>query len=226
MILPLSLQPLLSPPKCSIAVEKIEFLSHIVTGGKVEPSPDKVKVIVDIASSKTLSQANKFIGKVRYYRKFIRDFAKIAVPIHKVTNKTRPKKHEFRWDQQQQDAFDQFKSILTSAPLFLDFPDRSVPFILSTDASVLRIAGIHLQDLIPQIIEIQYRRGIDNIGPDYLTRYDTIGTDNQQQSLFAITRLMTKQVAPSASLPPTVTEQNSITTPPLSTSTPIADFSS
>ncbi|CAF4583547.1 unnamed protein product, partial [Didymodactylos carnosus] len=112
-----------APPtfqRCSIAVEKIEFLSHIVTGSKVEPTPDKVKAIVDIASPKTLSQANKFIGKVGYYRKFIRDFAKIAAPIHKVTNKTRTKKHEFRWDQEQQDAFDQFKSILTSAPLFLD----------------------------------------------------------------------------------------------------------
>ncbi|CAF4671281.1 unnamed protein product, partial [Didymodactylos carnosus] len=72
---------------------------------------------------------------------------------------------------------------------------------------------------------IQYRRGIDNIGPDYLTRYETIGMDNQQQSLSTITRSMTKQVAPSASSSPPVTEQNPITTPPLSTSTPIVDFS-
>ena len=293
-----------SPPKCSIAVSKIEFLSHIVTCDKVEPSPDKVKAIVDIAPPKTLSQANRFIGKVGYYRKFIRDFAKIAAPIHKVTNKTRTKRHEFRWGQEQQDAFDKFKSILTSAPLFLDFPDRSVPFILSTDASDLRIAGIlkqnttdglkicyyksrllndtesrystterealaiywclielrnyigdseiiietdhkplvnmHkkknygnkridnwlicLQDLIPQIIEIKYRRGIDNIGPDYLTRYETIGIDNQQQSLSAITRSMTKQTTPSALSIPTVIEDNPITSPPLHTTTPIVDF--
>ncbi|CAM4747325.1 unnamed protein product [Rotaria magnacalcarata] len=77
-----------SPAKCSIAVKKIEFLSHIVTSDKVEPSLDKIKAIVNIAPPKTLSQANKFIGKVGYYRKFIRDFAKIAAPIHKVTNKT------------------------------------------------------------------------------------------------------------------------------------------
>ncbi|CAF4649358.1 unnamed protein product [Rotaria sp. Silwood2] len=77
-----------SPRKCSIAVEKIEFLSYIVTSDKVEPSPDKIKGIVDIAPPKTLLQANKFIGKVGYYRKFIRDFARIAAPIHKVTNKT------------------------------------------------------------------------------------------------------------------------------------------
>lgn len=293
-----------SPPKCSIAVETIEFLSHIVTCDKVQPSSDKVKAIVDIAPPKTLAQANKFIGKVGYYRKFIRDFAKIAAPIHKVTNKTRTKRHEFRWGQEQQDAFDKFKSILTSAPLFLDFPDQSAPFVLSTDASNLRIAGvlkqitsdglkicyyksrllndtesrystterealaiywcltelrnyigdskitietdhkplvnmhkkknygnkridnwlIYLQDLIPQIIEIKYRRGIDNIGPDYLTRYETIGMDTQHQSLYAITRSMAKQTAPSVLSPPTVTQDTSIIAPPLHTSIPIIDL--
>ncbi|CAF2908943.1 unnamed protein product [Rotaria sp. Silwood2] len=293
-----------SPAKCSIAVEKIEFLSHIVTSDKVEPSLDKIKAIANIAPPKTLSQANKFIGKVGYYRKFIRDFAKIAAPIHKVTNKTRTKRNEFRWGQEQQDAFEKFKSILTSAPLFLDFPNRSVPFILSTDASDLRIAGvlkqdttdglkicyyksrllndtesrystterealaiywcltelrnyigdseitietdhkplvnmhkkrnygnrridnwlIHLQDLIPQIIEIKYRCGIDNIGPDYLTRYETIDSDNQQQSLSAITRSITKKAAASASSSPTVTEDHPITSTPLLKSTSILDL--
>jgi len=131
-----------SPPKCSIAVKKIEFLSHIVTHDKLEPSPDKIQAIVDIPPPKTLAQANKFIGKVGYHRKFIKDFAKIAAPIHKVTNKTRTKRNDFFWAEEQQAAFDRFKTILTSAPLFLNFPDRSVPFILSTDASDVRVAGV------------------------------------------------------------------------------------
>ena len=263
-----------SPSKCSIAVETIEFLSHIVTCDRIEPSPDKIKAILDIAPPKTLSQANQFIGKAGYYRKFIRDFAKIAAPIHKVTNKTRTKRHEFVWGPDQQTAFEQLKSILTTAPLFLNFPDHSIPFILSTDASDHRIAGvlkqklgdkmkicyyksrllntverrysttkrealaiywclselrnyigdsqiiietdhkplvnmhrkksfgnkridnwlIHLQDIILQILEIKYQRGIDNIGPDYLTRYDTTDTQATTQSCSAITRSMSKQV--------------------------------
>ena len=52
---------------------------------------------------------------------------------------------------------------------------------------------IHIQDLIPQIMEIKYRRGIENIGPDYLTRCDTIDTEVQQQTFYAITRSMNKQ---------------------------------
>lgn len=270
-----------SPPKCSIAVKKIEFLGHIITETRVEPTPDKIKAIIDIAPPTTLSQANKFIGKIGYYRKFIRDFAKIAAPLHKVTNKTRAKRHEFRWCEEQQVAFDKFKSILTEAPLFLDFPDSSAPFILSTDASDLRVAGvlkqrmndelkicyyksrllsdterrystterealaiywcltelrsyigdsqitvetdhkplvnmhrkrnygnkridnwlICLQDLIPQISEIKYQRGVDNVGPDYLTRYETIADGNQPQSVSLITRSMTKRMGMTDPLP-------------------------
>ncbi|CAF1523812.1 unnamed protein product [Adineta ricciae] len=275
-----------SPAKCSIAVEKIEFLSHMVTCHKIEPSPDKIKAILDIAPPKTLSQANRFIGKAGYYRKFIRDFAKIAAPIHKVTNKTRTKRHEFMWGPDQQKAFEQLKSILTTAPLFLDFPDHSFPFILSTDASDYRIAGIlkqnldgqmkicyyksrllndverrystterealaiywclnelrnyigdsgitietdhkplvnmhrkkafgnkridnwliQLQDMIPQILEIKYQRGIDNVGPDYLTRYDTNIDDIATPSCSVITRSMSKQ-ATTSSRPPEMTPQ-------------------
>ncbi|CAF1310430.1 unnamed protein product [Adineta ricciae] len=261
-----------SPPKCFIAVETVEFLSHIVTGEMVKPSPEKIKAVVDMAPPKTLSQANKFIGKINYYRKFIHDFARIAAPIHQVTNKTRTKRNEFRWGDEQQRAFNEFKTILTTAPLFLDFPDRSVPFILSTDASDIRIAGIlkqhtanglkicyyksrllsdterrysaterealaiywcmselrnyigdseliietdhkplanmhkkktygnkridswllKLQDLLPQINEIKYRRGIDNAGPDYLTRCEIDETNSDNTKLNAITRSMTR----------------------------------
>ena len=76
---------------------KNRIFKRIVTGEKVEPSPDKIKAILDIAPPTTLSQANKFIGKVGYYRKFIQDFAKIAAPIHKITNKTRTQRHQFKY---------------------------------------------------------------------------------------------------------------------------------
>ena len=243
-----------SPPKCSIATQQIEFLGHVVTPFTVEPCPDKIKAILDIPSPRTLSQANRFLGKIGYYRKFIPDFARIAAPLHRVTNKTRARRHEFFWGDEQQTAFEQFKTILTTAPLFLHFPDPSVPFLLSTDASLTRIAGIlkqetptglkicyyksrllsdteqrysaterealaiywcleqlrpyigtssiiietdheplsnmhtkatfhnkridnwllKLQDILPQILFIKYRKGIDNVGPDYLTRYEPI----------------------------------------------------
>ncbi|CAF5140136.1 unnamed protein product, partial [Rotaria sp. Silwood1] len=132
-----------SPSKCTIAVQKIEFLGHIITPTTVEPSSEKLQAILDIPPPSTLSQANRFLGKLGYYRKFIPFFfARIAAPLHKVTNKTRTKRHEFYWHPEQQAAFEEFKKILTTAPLFLHFPDPLVPFILSTDASLTLIAGV------------------------------------------------------------------------------------
>ncbi|CAF4263328.1 unnamed protein product [Rotaria magnacalcarata] len=144
-----------SPSKCVIAFEKVEFLSHIITVAGIEPSPDKIQAILDIPSPKTLTQANRFIGKIGYYQKFIKDFAKIAAPIHKVTNKPGPKKREFYLAEEQQLAFDKFKQILTTPPLFLNFPDKSTPFILSTDTSKVRVGGV-LKQVVNGNLKVNY----------------------------------------------------------------------
>ena len=107
-----------SPPKCAISSQRIEFLGHFITSSTVEPSPDKVRVILDMQPPRTLSQANRFLGKIGYYLKFIPDFARLAAPLHKVSNKTRTRRHEFYWRAEQQQAFDTFKQILTSTPYF------------------------------------------------------------------------------------------------------------
>ncbi|CAF4634853.1 unnamed protein product [Rotaria sp. Silwood2] len=116
-----------SSSKCQIAAPQIEFLGHIVTATTVQPTPEKVQAILDIQPPRTLSQANRFLGKIGYYRKCIDNFAAIAAPLHKITNKTRAKRHEFYWHEEQQAAFEHFKKILTTSPLFLHFPDPSLP---------------------------------------------------------------------------------------------------
>jgi transposase InsO family protein len=83
---------------------------------------------------------------------------------------------------------------------------------------------IYLQDLIPQIVEIKYQRGIDNIGPNYLPRYETTQISNQQQVLAAITRSMAKQIESKASTPITVTTQQPNRSPRVSSSKPPIDF--
>ncbi|CAF4463906.1 unnamed protein product, partial [Didymodactylos carnosus] len=79
----------LNPKKCIIAVEEIEFLSHTITATTIKPSNDKIKPILDMAEPRTLKQANQFLGKLNWYRRFIPGFAQISAPLHKVTNKTR-----------------------------------------------------------------------------------------------------------------------------------------
>ncbi|CAM4842086.1 unnamed protein product [Rotaria magnacalcarata] len=69
-----------------------------------------------------------------------------AAPLHKFTNKTKSHRHEFFWGPDQQQSFEQFKRILTTSPLFLEYPESSTPFILTTDASDVGIGGILRQE--------------------------------------------------------------------------------
>ena len=146
-----------SPPKCTIAVHQIKFLSYIITKSILRSSQNKKQTILDIPIARTLSQANRFLGKIGYYRKFILDFAHVSAPMHKVTKKTCTKRHEFYWNAEQQEAFKHFKTILTTFPLFLRFPDPSVPFILSTEDSLTRIADVLKQETSSGLKVFYYR---------------------------------------------------------------------
>ncbi|CAF1433061.1 unnamed protein product [Rotaria sp. Silwood1] len=141
----------LNPSKCSIAKQSIEFLSHTITKDSIIPSKERIQAILDIPQPTSLAQANKFIGKIGWYRKFIPNFAQIAAPIHKVTNKTRNKKQEFYWSEDQIQSANKLKQILTEEPLVLKYPHPTAPFILSTDASEYAIGGTLKQNINGQI---------------------------------------------------------------------------
>ncbi|CAF4624019.1 unnamed protein product, partial [Rotaria socialis] len=106
-----------NPDKCSIAVQEIDFLSHTINEQFIKPNGNKITAIIDLPAPTTLKEANEFLGKINWYRKFIPDFARIAAPLHKVTNKTKRHRHEFKWGPDQQHSFDEFKRILTTYPL-------------------------------------------------------------------------------------------------------------
>ena len=146
-----------SPPKCIIAVHQIQFLSHIITKSILRSSQNKTQTILDIPLPRTLSQTNHFLGKIGYYRKFILDFARIGAPVHKVTKKICTKRHESYWHAEQQEAFEHFKTILTTFPLFLHFPDLSVLFILSMDDSLIRIVDVLKQQTSSGLKVCHYR---------------------------------------------------------------------
>lgn len=87
------------------------------------------------------SEIRSFLGLCGYYRKFIKDFSKIAKCLHKLTEKGRP----FVWDNDCQVAFDLLKHKLTTSPV-LGHPDLSKEFILDTDASRDAIGAILSQE--------------------------------------------------------------------------------
>ena len=159
-----------NPDKCIIAVNEINFLSHTINEHGIKPTGEKIKAIIDLPAPTTLTAANAFLGKINWYRKFIPHFSEIAAPLYAVTNKTKPHKHEFFWGVEQQHSFDTFKRLLTTSPLFLEFPDPSLPFILTTDASGIGIGGI-LWQKTPHGTRINYFKS--RVLTDTERNYDT-----------------------------------------------------
>lgn len=138
----------LNATKCELVVQEVLVLGHVVSETSITPNKDAIKAILDLTEPRTLKQANKFMGALAYYRKFVPQFAKIAAPIHQITNLTKNRRHLFKWGPSQSAAFHQLKTLLSTAPLFLNFPMPGVPLELATDASNIATGGVLYQEIM------------------------------------------------------------------------------
>ena len=138
---------ILNPPKCVFAANEINYLGHTISQTKMTPMREKVEAILQIKEPTSLSQANKFIGALSWYRKFIPHFATVAAPLHAVTNLTKDQRHKFKWTSAQSKAFYHLRRLLVNTPLFLHYPVDDAPLMLTTDASGIGIGGV-LQQVV------------------------------------------------------------------------------
>ena len=90
---------------------------------------------------KTTKGLRSFLGLASYYRKFVRDFAKIAKPLSYLLKKSVSE----IWDEHCYRAFGELKRRLTSAPV-LKFPKFKKPFEVHSDASDFAIGGVLMQE--------------------------------------------------------------------------------
>ena len=75
------------PEKCRWKVRKIEFLGVVISPKRVEMQKEKVKGVLSWLVPKNIKEVQKFLGLANYYRKFIKDFTKIAVLLHMLVRK-------------------------------------------------------------------------------------------------------------------------------------------
>ena len=74
----------LKPSKCHFFREEIEYLGHVVSGKGISTNPKKVEAVVKWPTLQTVYDVRFFLGFVGYYRRFIKNFSKIAKPIREV----------------------------------------------------------------------------------------------------------------------------------------------
>ena len=131
--------------KSEFMKKETEFLGHIITDGGIKPNPNKIIAINKFPIPSTQKQIKSFLGLVGYYRKFIKDFAKIAKPM---TNCLKAGKRINVTDSEYKEAFNKLKLLIITEPI-LAYPDFSKKFTLTTDASNFAIGAVLSQDSHP-----------------------------------------------------------------------------
>jgi hypothetical protein len=130
----------LNQEKCELFKKELRFLGHKINEYGILPDPQKIEKVQEFPVPKNVRQIKGFLGLASYYRKFIKDFSKIAKPLNNLTKKG----VEYDWTQECQNAFETLKGKLTQAPI-LGYPDFDKIFYLFTDTS-----GIGLETVLAQ----------------------------------------------------------------------------
>jgi hypothetical protein len=128
--------------KCEFMKQVMPFLGHTLTPDSIKVDDNKVTAIKQWTEPKNITELRSFLGLANYYRRFVRDFSKIAAPLTWLLKKDVP----YQWTVDHQRAFDNLKSALSTTPVIIS-PDPDKPYLLTTDASDTAIGAVLTQDL-------------------------------------------------------------------------------
>ena len=120
----------IKPSKCHLLQRSVHYLGHVVSGKSVETDATKIECIAQLPTPAGTKELEQFLEMCSYYRRFVKYFAKIAAPLHRLSEKGK----EWLWTDECEQAFSMLKHQLITAPI-LSLPDFNHDFTLDIDAS-------------------------------------------------------------------------------------------
>src|SRR3989440_12749140 len=149
--------------KCHFCLPNIHFLGHVVGRDGIKPDPEKIEKVKNYPILTNLTELHAALGLFSYYRKFIKDFSRIARPMNALLKKDIP----YVWTEKQQTAFDQLRQMLVQA-LVLSYPDFTKLFTIYTDASGIGLGAVLSQEQDRKERVISYAsRSLNNTEKNY-----------------------------------------------------------
>ena len=73
--------------KCSMLQKEVQFLGHVINGDVIKTSPKKTEAVANWPVSTKVTEVRAFLGLCSYYRRFLKNFAITAKPLHALTGK-------------------------------------------------------------------------------------------------------------------------------------------
>jgi len=117
------------PEKCKWKVREVEFLGVVIEPKGVEMQKEKVEGVLNWLVPRNVKEVQKFLGLANYYRRFIKDFARIVALLHMLVRK----KQKWKWEKKQEKAFERLKTAFTTEPV-LAIPEIDREMRVEVDA--------------------------------------------------------------------------------------------
>ena len=119
---------------------EVRFLGHVVSTSGVFVDPAKVEAVMSWERPKSVFETRIFLGLTGYYRRFIKNFSRLAAPMTRLTQN----EVKFEWNDSCEKAFQELTRRLTSTPI-LTVPKRRRRYTMFCDASKERLGCVLMQ---------------------------------------------------------------------------------
>ncbi|KAG7559515.1 Integrase catalytic core [Arabidopsis thaliana x Arabidopsis arenosa] len=151
--------------KCHFMVREGIVLGHKISERGIEVDKAKVDVMMQLQPPKTVKDIRSFLGHAGFYRRFIKDFSKLARPLTRLLCK----ETEFTFDEECLTAFKLIKEALVTAPI-VQAPNWDYPFEIMCDASDYAVGAVLGQKIDKKLHVIYYAsRTMDDAQVRYAT---------------------------------------------------------
>ena len=126
----------LSHEKCHMMMTEGLILGHYISTTGIQVDLAKIQIILLIPTPSTQNEVHSSLGFSGYYRRFIKNFSRIAAPLYALTRNI-----DFIWTDKCDSAFEDLKRLVSTAPV-LRGPNWDFPFQISSNASDTNIGAV------------------------------------------------------------------------------------
>ena len=123
--------------KCHFMVNQRIVLGHMISNKGIEVDKVKIELISKLHPPTNVKTVRQLLRHAGFYRRFIKEFSKIAKPLYKLLEKDA----KFSWDEDYQRSFEELKSYLTTPPI-IRAPNWKLSFEVMCDASDFAIRAV------------------------------------------------------------------------------------